>query len=118
MTKLYQSTIKHVGELAEEALADNMMILFGEMAPADAAEYCFIHSHDSLKGNINVGGTLRLGSNEYPITAVGEVVNKNLSELGHITIRFDSLNEAEYPGCLHVSGSVPHCNIGETISFS
>lgn len=33
MTKLYQSTIKHVGELAEEALADNMMILFGEMAP-------------------------------------------------------------------------------------
>ncbi|CAH0533293.1 PTS system glucitol/sorbitol-specific EIIA component [Vibrio stylophorae] len=118
MTPLYQATIKQIGDCALEALEDNMMIIFGDMAPADAAEYCFVHGHDELKGEITTAGLLKLGQHEYRITAVGEVVNKNLGELGHITIRFDALTEAEYPGCLHVDGPTPtDLTLGDTISF-
>ncbi|ENE2466779.1 PTS glucitol/sorbitol transporter subunit IIA, partial [Escherichia coli] len=27
--------------------------------------------------------------------------------LGHVTLRFDGLNEAEFPGTVHVAGPVP-----------
>jgi PTS system glucitol/sorbitol-specific IIA component len=118
MSPIYQAEIKSIGEHAFSALEDDMMIIFGEMAPDDAAEYCFIHSHDQLKGQLAPGGELQIGSYQYPITAVGEVVNKNLAELGHITIRFDALAEAEYPGCLHVKGDHPsQITAGDEIKF-
>lgn len=42
-----------------------------------------------------------------PVTAVGEVAEQNLRELGHITLRFDGHREAEFPGTVHVAGPVP-----------
>ncbi|WP_320372662.1 PTS glucitol/sorbitol transporter subunit IIA, partial [Escherichia coli] len=39
--------------------------------------------------------------------AVGSVAEDNLRELGHVTLRFDGLNEAEFPGTVHVAGPVP-----------
>ncbi len=118
MLPLYQVRIESIGEFANCALEDDMMIIFSDMAPSDAADYCFIHGHDVLKGEIKPGGVLKLGQQQYPITAVGDVVNQNLAELGHITIRFDALNEAEYPGCLHVYGERPqHVSCGDEIIF-
>ena len=35
------------------------------------------------------------------------VAEQNLRELGHITLRFDGLSEAEFPGTVHVAGPVP-----------
>ena len=118
MSPLYQVKIESIGEFANSALEDDMMIIFSNIAPKDAAEYCFIHSHAALKGNIKPGGVMQLGRYQYPITAVGEVVNQNLAELGHITIRFDALVEAEYPGCLHVNGDRPQqVRCGDEIVF-
>ena len=84
-----------------------MMILFNDNAPADVADYCFIHPAADLTGEIKAGGQFVLGASRYPITAVGDVVNQNLAELGHITIRFDGGAEAEYPGTVHVAGQCP-----------
>ena len=50
---------------------------------------------------------LKLGRHRYPVTAVGSVAEQNLRELGHITLRFDGLSEAEFPGTVHVAGPVP-----------
>lgn len=41
------------------------------------------------------------------MTAVGDVAEQNLRELGHITLRFDGQTAAEYPGTVHVAGPVP-----------
>lgn len=113
---IYQSTINHIGEFAKEALVDGMLILFKQGAPADLADYCFVHSHDDLKQPLNVGQTLKLGHNVYKITAVGDVANVNLRELGHITLRFDSANTAELPGAVHVDNDVPEqLSIGDQI---
>jgi PTS system glucitol/sorbitol-specific IIA component len=52
MQIIYQTTIIQIGECAREALADNMLITFREGAPADIQDYCFIHCHGELTGQL------------------------------------------------------------------
>ncbi|WP_409421532.1 PTS glucitol/sorbitol transporter subunit IIA [Pseudaeromonas sp. ZJS20] len=118
MTMFYRTQVTKIGEFATEALNDNMMILFNDNAPEDVADYCFIHPRAELQGEIAVGGFFVLGNNRYPITAVGDVVNQNLGELGHITIRFDGGRQAEYPGTVHVHGACPQeLGVGTQLIF-
>jgi len=52
------------------------------------------------------------------VTAVGDVAEQNLRELGHITLRFDGQPQAEYPGTVHVDGPVPQAvTPGCTLKF-
>ncbi|WP_392565866.1 PTS glucitol/sorbitol transporter subunit IIA [Utexia brackfieldae] len=104
---IYQSTITQIGELAQDIVADGMLITFKQGAPADLVDYCFIHSHDKLRDELRIGQILRLGEQDYIVTAVGDVATTNLRELGHITLRFDGATIAELPGCVHVQGTLP-----------
>ncbi|MFC0322477.1 PTS glucitol/sorbitol transporter subunit IIA [Gallibacterium melopsittaci] len=107
MTLLYQTTFKKIGRFAREALEENMLITFKEGAPADLEDYCFIHSHGELQDDVNVGDIVKIDQTEFIVTAVGEVASFNLKQLGHITFRFDSAAQAEYPGTIHLQGEVP-----------
>ena len=107
MTVIYQTTITRIGQSAADALSDQMLITFREGAPADIEAYCFIHNHGELAGALQPGAELQLGELRYPVTAVGEVAEQNLRELGHITLRFDGHRQAEFPGTVHVAGPVP-----------
>lgn len=62
---------------------------------------------EELSGALAPGAELQLGEQRYPVTAVGDVAEQNLRELGHITLRFDGHREAEFPGTVHVAGPVP-----------
>lgn len=107
MTVIYQTTITRIGQSAADALSDQMLITFREGAPADIEEFCFIHCHGELHGALKAGSQLELGDTRYAVTAVGDVAEQNLRELGHITLRFDGHREAEFPGTVHVAGPVP-----------
>lgn len=96
MTVIYQTTITRIGASATDALSDQMLITFREGAPADLEEYCFIHCHGELKGALHPGLQFSLRQHRYPVTAVGSVAEDNLRELGHVTLRFDGLSEAEF----------------------
>ena len=89
MTVIYQTTITRIGQSAADALSDQMLITFREGAPADIEEFCFIHCHGELHGALKAGSQLELGDTRYAVTAVGDVAEQNLRELGHITLRFD-----------------------------
>ena len=118
MTVIYQTTITHIGASAAMALDEQMLITFREGAPADIEEYCFIHNHGELSGALLPGAELQLGELRYPVTAVGDVAEQNLRELGHITLRFDGQPQAEYPGTVHVVGPVPQAvTPGCTLKF-
>ncbi|MBV8041981.1 PTS glucitol/sorbitol transporter subunit IIA [Pluralibacter sp.] len=107
MTVIYQTTITHIGASARQALDDQMLITFREGAPADIEEFCFLHCHGDLVGSLRVASALKLGGQCYPVTAVGDVAEQNLRELGHITVRFDGQSTPEFPGTVHVRGPVP-----------
>ncbi|EKT59892.1 PTS system glucitol/sorbitol-specific transporter subunit IIA [Providencia sneebia DSM 19967] len=104
---IFETKIIKIGDCALEALQDNMMILFRDGGPADIEEYCFIHQHGELVKELKSGATFQLGNQQFPVTAVGEVANLNLRELGHITLIFDGQSHAELPGAVHVQGNVP-----------
>ncbi|MCA6961367.1 PTS glucitol/sorbitol transporter subunit IIA [Pectobacterium odoriferum] len=108
MKTVYESTFIAVGLCAQESLDDNFIITFGEGAPADVAEYCFIHRVTvNDRGDFGAGSVLTIGEKDYPVTAVGVVARENLRELGHITVRFDGAGRAEFPGTVHVAGTAP-----------
>jgi len=99
MKKIFEAKVIQVGPEAQNMIQDaNMLILFGEEAPEDLAEYCFKIDNKNLLGAILEGGKLVVDSQEYSITAVG-----NLTGLGHITISFDGSKEGSLPGTLHVA---------------
>ncbi|MTD25338.1 PTS glucitol/sorbitol transporter subunit IIA [Erwinia sorbitola] len=108
MKTVYESTFIAVGGCAGEALDDHFLITFGEGAPGDVADYCFIHRPEVRGTAPLVAGTvITIGEYSWPVTAVGEVAELNLRELGHITVKFDGATAAEFPGTVHVAGLTP-----------
>lgn len=115
---IYTTTINKIGPEAEAFIAEGMIITFMDNAPAELADYCILHEGNDLKKDIIVGDQLKLGGNVYAVTAVGDIVNKNLNALGHITIRFDGATEAELPGTLSVEEkAIDTINVGDTITI-
>lgn len=119
MPTIFETTVTAVGPEAQGMLEGaNMIILFGEGAPADLAEYCFTIDNKNLSGSIRPGGTVLINDKSFPITAVGEIVEKNLNNLGHITIAFDGSKEGSLPGTLHVSAEeLPDLNTGTLVKI-
>lgn len=103
MSVIFETKVVAIGPEALGMIEGaNMLILFGEGAPEDLAEFCFTIDNKDLKDRIHVGGRLLIDQQEFPITAVGDVVEKNLRNLGHISIHFDGSTEGSLPGTLHV----------------
>ncbi|MBF0818293.1 PTS glucitol/sorbitol transporter subunit IIA [Streptococcus acidominimus] len=119
MTKIFETKIVSIGEQAPNMIEEaNMLILFGMEAPADLADYCYKISNKDLSGSILPGACLVVDGVEYPVTAVGNLVEQNLSALGHITIAFDGSQAGSLPGTLHVeAGHVPPLKEGSVISI-
>jgi glucitol/sorbitol PTS system EIIA component len=98
----FDTQINNIGPSVTAFLDEKMLILFGENAPAELAEYCLLINVKDVEGDIEVGDTLLLGDHEYKITAIGDAVKKNLSSLGHITLKFDGSENPELPGTLYL----------------
>lgn len=116
--KVYETNILDFGSEAEMFQAENMVILFGEEAPAELADYAYIINVNPVEGSIEPGMTLSIDDVSYAITAVGNVVNKNLADLGHITLRFNGDTVAELPGTLYLEEKdMPTIAKGSTITI-
>lgn len=76
MDLIYKTKITNIGDKAADFENENMIILFGEEAPAALAEYCFKIKVTQLVDKIGVGEYLCIGQDKYRITAVGNVVEK------------------------------------------
>ena len=119
MMTLYKTKVINIGNEAEMFREEGMIILFGENAPESLSDYCYNIKVEPVAGEIEAGMELSIGSEKYSVTAVGSVVRKNLSALGHITIKFDGSREAELPGTLYVEDkALPEITIGEEIFIS
>ncbi|AXY24965.1 PTS sorbitol transporter subunit IIA [Suicoccus acidiformans] len=113
---VYETKVVNIGSDAAMFKEENMIVLFGENAPADLADYTYNVEVTPVKETITTGMTLMIDSAEFIITAVGDVVEKNLNDLAHITIRFNGANEAELAGTLYVEGKeIPDISIGTMI---
>jgi PTS system glucitol/sorbitol-specific IIA component len=115
---IYQTVINKIGSEAEMFKEEKMMILFGEDAPADLADYCYGIEKTSLSEEIEVGHQVVIDGQAFKISAVGNVVNTNLQELGHITIKFDGTTSPELAGTLYVEDKpIPTIKNGTEITI-
>ncbi|MGL4676845.1 MAG: PTS glucitol/sorbitol transporter subunit IIA [Brevinema sp.] len=97
-----------ISEIGKEALTEeNLIVLFRDNAPSDLRPYCVLHNGLEVIQTIQKGQTLIIGDEVFIIYAVGDLVNKNLHELGHITIYFNSHTMVDNPGDLCVNGNKP-----------
>ncbi|SKA79099.1 PTS system, glucitol/sorbitol-specific IIA component [Clostridium sp. USBA 49] len=115
---IYSTKILEIGLNADEFLNGGMIVLFGFDAPPELRPYCFLINKNELKDSIEVGDIFLIDESEYKIIAVGEQVNKNLRDLGHITIDFRGEIENIMAGSLYVEQKpITNISIGTKITI-
>lgn len=107
MNTIWETICVGVGPKTEELAGMGMIVTFGTNAPDEIAEFCVSIGVTPVSGEIRPGIYLQIGDAAFPVTAVGEVAQTNLENLGHVTFNFDASPEPAMPGTIHVEGAVP-----------
>lgn len=115
MSIIYENVVKGKGELASAFLEEKTIILFGDSAPDTLKDYCYSIDVKDTAAAIKAGQILEINGKKYKIVLVGDVVQKNLEALGHISIRFTGESDG-LPGTIVVEDSeVPVLEEGSVI---
>lgn len=116
MKRVFETVVTKLGSNVLDFYQEKMLILFKDNAPQELLDYCVLHNLNKLYDEVKQGDILKINEKEFKITAVGDLVNKNLRNLGHICLKFDGSREAELPGTLYVEDKdMPNINIGDFI---
>ena len=109
----YRATITAIGPLAGEFIDAGVLVFFGQSAPSELAEFAILHDGTTLDGAVAPGDRLRLAGEDYAVLAVGEVANSNLSNLGHLVVKFNGQSQPEMPGDVCVEAkALPPLGVG------
>jgi len=95
MQIIYQTKVVKLGSFVESFKSEKMMILFNENAPEELVDYCVLHEGNQLHDLVKIGDIFQINQRKYKIVFVGNQVQKNLQDLGHITLRFNNNHEGE-----------------------
>lgn len=118
MNTIYNNTVKNIGVSVNEFQDEGMFITFGDTAPDELKDYCYIVDVVVAEKDFAVGQIVDIDDNRYSITAVGYLAKNNLESLGHATFSFTGATEAELPGTIYLEkADVPSLNIGSTIQI-
>ena len=114
---IYENTVKSKGSLVGE-FGDGMFILFGDNAPDMLKDYCYGVDVVPTNETIEVGQTLMVDEEEFEILGVGDVEEKNLVDLGHLTVHFSGDLDSLLPGAIVVENkSCPKIDINTKITI-
>ena len=96
----YATTVTAVGEQVAEFIGQGLLIWFAEGAPEELHFFTVLHRPTVTTGGVRPGDTVRIDDRAYRVTAVGEVANDNMVNLGHIDMKANGASEAPLPGDL------------------
>ncbi|NLH35084.1 MAG: PTS glucitol/sorbitol transporter subunit IIA [Lactococcus chungangensis] len=115
---IFETIVQEIGAEAALFADDKMLILFGDNAPEGLKEYAYQIIINRAKEEITTEMILAIGKTDFKITAVGNLVTKNLNQLGHITMKFTGETTAELPGTLYLEGKeIPIITVGTKITI-
>lgn len=101
MNVRYEAEISAVGALASQFFEEGIVILFGEGAPEELADFAVLHRQAGTpEGRVVPGDRLELGDEVLTVVGVGDVVNDHLPELGHVVVKRDGRQAPQLPGDL------------------
>ncbi|MDA8194892.1 MAG: PTS glucitol/sorbitol transporter subunit IIA [Thermaerobacter sp.] len=115
----YETEITALGGECAEFVAANMLVLFGEGAPAELRDISAIHTVRVMAAEpiLETGRVLEIGHHALRIVAVGTVAEDNLRSIGHLVI-VKGGEDPILPGQIRVEGSWPspgEVQIGRTV---
>jgi PTS system glucitol/sorbitol-specific IIA component len=112
----YETTVVAVGEMAAEFAAEGILVFFGQDAPEELHEFAIIHEHKELLAPVEPGDVIEIAGVRFPVTAVGDVANDNIANLGHLVLKLNGLEQTELPGEVSVvEGQAPEVGPGTVI---
>jgi PTS system glucitol/sorbitol-specific IIA component len=102
----YRSRVTTVGQEVEMMLDEGVLIFFGDPAPDELAEVSVLHRAETGPSRpISPGDTVRIGEDTVTVSAVGDLADHNLSDLGHLVLYADPEPGTQLlPGAVHVVG--------------
>ncbi|WP_424467685.1 PTS glucitol/sorbitol transporter subunit IIA [Pseudoclavibacter helvolus] len=116
-TTIWQSEIARIGPDATDMFEGGVYILFGEPVPDALAEVSLVHKgHAGEFVPVQAGDEFVLGDSAVTITAVGDLANSNLQELGHVVLYLNAEDTALLPGAIQATGTLPTPTEGATVS--
>jgi PTS system glucitol/sorbitol-specific IIA component len=87
-----------VGEQVAEFVGQGLLIWFAEGAPEELHFFSVLHRPTVTTGGVRPGDTVRIDDRAYRVTAVGEVANDNMVNLGHMDLKANGETEPPLPG--------------------
>lgn len=109
----YEATISAIGPLVGEFLVSGIVVLFGEDAPEELAEFAVLHNGSKLTGPIRKDDMISFDGVRFRILAVGDIANDNLGNLGHLVLKFNGQEIPELPGDVCVEAKpLPPIHVG------
>lgn len=109
--------VLEVGDRYQDFLSEGMILLFpAETVMTQIKNYSLMVSKMVLQSDIELGDTLSIGSSEFKITDVGHLVNSNIEQIGHFTIKVENKDQAKLPGTLYIEPTILNeIKVGEKI---
>src|SRR4029450_4034786 len=94
----YATTVTAVGEQVPEFVGQGLLIWFAGRAPEELHFFCVLHPPSVTTGGVRAGDVVRIGDKAFRVTAVGEVANDNMVNLGHMDLKANAAPGAPLPG--------------------
>jgi PTS system glucitol/sorbitol-specific IIA component len=94
----YATTVTVVGAEVAEFISHGILIWFAEGAPEELHFFSVLHRPTVTTGGVRPGDTVRIDDQAFRVTAVGEVANDNMVNLGHMDLKANGDTEPPLPG--------------------
>ncbi len=115
-TPIYEISIAAIGPLVEEFTEAGVWVFFRDDAPEELAEFALLHRAEAPREPIAAGQVLEIDGERYAVTAVGDVANTNIRELGNLVLKANGATEAELPGEVCIEARpLPQPTLGTTL---
>jgi PTS system glucitol/sorbitol-specific IIA component len=118
LKKIYDVRVVAIGSSVEDFIKEKMVVIFGEQAPKELHDIAVLHTGGILEADIEAGDTLSVDGEEFKVTAVGNVANQTMRDLGHATLNFNGEEQPDLPGTICIEERpLPDFKESSTITF-
>jgi PTS system glucitol/sorbitol-specific IIA component len=115
---IYEVNVVSIGNSVEDFIKEKMVVIFGEEAPKELHDIAVLHSGGNLLEEIMAGDTLSIDGVQFKVTAVGNVANQTIRDLGHATLNFNGSEQPDLPGTICIEDKpLPAIKPSSTIAF-
>lgn len=116
VTPIYALDVTAVGDFIDEFTAEGVWVFFRDDAPTELAEFALLHHAAVPHEPIAAGQVLAIDGQRFAVTAVGEVANTNIRNLGHMVLKANGATEPELPGDVCIEAlPLPQPSVGTTV---